>query len=111
MGKASDTLWLRETLVPMNDKTYAVRYGYVPDMETRRDPHRADHLDFLRSHGEQGDMVLAGALSDPLDTAWIVVRADSEVAAYAMVSEDPYVRAGLVRSITVRPIGLVLPET
>jgi uncharacterized protein len=109
MGKASDALWLRETLVPMSDKTYAVRYGYVPDIETRRDPHRADHLGFLRARGEQGDLLLAGALTEPLDAAWIVVRAESEAAAYAMMPEDPYVRAGLVRSITIRPIAVVVP--
>ena len=93
----------------MSDQTYAVRYGYVPDMDSRREPHRADHLAFLRSHGEEGDLVLAGALTDPLDGAWLVVRAGSEQAAYALVSQDPYVQAGLVRSITVRPIVLVVP--
>ena len=93
----------------MSDQTYAVRYGYVPDMDSRREPHRADHLAFLRSHGEQGDLLLAGALTDPVDTAWLVVRAASEQGAYALVSEDPYVKAGLVRSVTVRSIALVVP--
>ncbi|HEU0286937.1 MAG TPA: YciI family protein [Nocardioidaceae bacterium] len=93
----------------MSDQTYAVRYGYVPDMDSRREPHRADHLGFLRARGEQGDLVLAGALTDPVDGAWLVVRAASEQAAYALVSEDPYVKAGLVRSITVRSIVLVVP--
>jgi uncharacterized protein len=95
----------------MTDKTFAVRYGYVPDIADRRDPHRADHLAFLRSRSDQGGLVLAGALTDPLDAAWIVVRAASEAAAYAMVSDDPYVRAGLVRSITIRPIALVVPAS
>lgn len=54
-------------------------------------------------------MVLAGALTAPVDGAWLVVRAASEQAAYALVSEDPYVKAGLVRSITVRSIVLVVP--
>jgi uncharacterized protein YciI len=94
----------------MTDQTYAVRYRYVPEMETRRDPHRADHLAFLRSQADQGNLLVAGALTDPVDTAWIVVRAESEAAAYAMVSHDPYVEAGLVRSITVRPIALVVPD-
>ena len=93
----------------MTGQTYAVHYGYVPEMDARRDPHRADHLAFLKAHGEQGDLVLAAALTDPLDGAWIVVHAESEAAAYAMVSQDPYVRAGLVRSITVRPIAVVVP--
>ena len=93
----------------MSDPTYAVRYGYVPDMDSRREPHRTDHLAFLRAHGEQGSLVLAGALTDPVDGAWFVVRAASEQAAYSLMSEDPYVQAGLVRSITVRSIVLVVP--
>jgi len=78
-------------------------------MDSRREPHRADHLAFLRAHGEQGDLVLAGALTDPVDGAWLVVRVASERAAYALVSKDPYVQAGLVRSITVRSIAVVVP--
>ncbi len=94
----------------MADQTFAVRYEYVPDMQTRRDPHRADHIAFLRAAAEQGRLVLAGALTDPVDTGWLVVRAESEHAAYAMVHEDPYARAGLILSITVRPIAVVVPE-
>jgi uncharacterized protein YciI len=94
----------------MADQTFAVRYEYVPDMQTRRDPHRAEHIGFLRAAAEQGRLVLAGALTDPVDTGWLVVRAESEHAAYAMVHKDPYARAGLIRSITVRPMAVVVPE-
>jgi uncharacterized protein len=108
VGKTDAAERMRESW-SMTDQTYAVRYGYVPDMDTRRDPHRAGHLAFLRDRSAAGTLLLAGALTDPIDTAWLVVRAESEPAAYAMVSEDPYVQAGLVRSITVRPIALVVP--
>lgn len=95
----------------MADQTFAVRYEYVPDMESRRTPHRDGHLAFLRSAAEAGRLLLAGALTDPVDTGWLVVRAESEHAAYAMVHEgDPYANAGLIRSITVRPIALVVPR-
>jgi uncharacterized protein len=93
----------------MADQTFAVRYEYVSDMESRRDPHRADHLAFLRAAAEEGWMLVAGALTDPVDTGWLVVRADSVHAAYARVHDDPYARAGLIRSIGVRPIALVVP--
>lgn len=94
----------------MAEQTFAVRYDYVPDMETRRDPHRADHLAFLRSAAEQGWLLLAGALTDPVDTGWLVVRTESVHATYAKLHEDPYARAGLIRSITVRPFALVIPR-
>jgi uncharacterized protein YciI len=93
----------------MADQTFAVRYEYVTDMESRRDPHRADHLAFLRAAAEEGWMLVAGALTDPVDTGWLVVRAESVHAAYARVHDDPYARACLIRSIAVRPIVLVVP--
>jgi uncharacterized protein YciI len=95
----------------MADQTYAVRYEYVPDMESRRAPHREGHLAFLRTAADDGRLLLAGALTDPVDAGWLVVRAESEHGAYAMVLEgDPYARAGLIRSVTVRPITLVVPS-
>lgn len=93
----------------MADATYAIEYGYVIDMENRRAPHRADHLAFLKSAAEAGWLVLVGALTDPVDAAWLVVRADGEAAALERVQDDPYRRAGLIRSTTVRPISLVVP--
>lgn len=93
----------------MADDTFAVRYGYVPQMDTRRMPHQAGHIAFLRGLAEHGQLLLAGGLADPIDEGWIVVRTESEQEAYALMSEDPYVLAGLVRSITVRRIGLVVP--
>jgi|Tabmets5t2r1_1033131.scaffolds.fasta_scaffold87357_2 uncharacterized protein len=95
----------------MADQTFAVRYEYVPDMESRRDPHRADHLAFLRAAADAGWMVLAGALTDPVDTGWLVVRAESTRGAYERVLDDPYARAGLIRSVTVRPIALAIPAS
>jgi uncharacterized protein len=94
----------------MADQTFAVRYEYVPDMESRRAPHRDGHLAFLRSARDEGWMLLAGALTDPVDTGWLVVRAGSEHAAYARLHDDPYARAGLIRSVTVRSIALVVPS-
>jgi uncharacterized protein len=93
----------------MADQTYAVRYDYVPDMESRRGPHRDAHRAFLQETAERDRLLLAGALTDPVDTGWLVVRAESEHAAYAMLHEDPYAKAGLIRSITVRSIALVVP--
>lgn len=90
--------------------TFAVRYDYVPDMDNRRAPHRADHLGFLSGLHEAGSLVLAGALTDPVDTAWLVVRAESQPAARAMTAEDPYVHHGLVRSVTVRHISVAIPS-
>ncbi|HVX46416.1 MAG TPA: YciI family protein [Mycobacteriales bacterium] len=93
----------------MADATFAIEYGYVPQMEERRAPHRADHLAFLKGAAEAGWLVLVGALTDPVDGAWLVVRAGDEAAALERVQDDPYRQAGLVRSTSVRPISLVVP--
>jgi len=90
-------------------ETFAVAYGYVPNMEERRTPHRADHLAFLKDLGEQGTMLLAGALTDPVDGGWFVVRTETAAAARALFDADPYALAGLVRSVTIRSIAVVVP--
>ena len=90
-------------------ETFAVAYGYVPEMEERRGPHRADHLAFLKDLAAKDLMMLAGALTDPVDGGWIVVRAESAAAAKEMMDADPYATAGLIRSVTVRPIAIVVP--
>lgn len=95
-------------MVAEGQQTYVVSYGYVPDMEQRRTPHREAHLKFLRAAGERGELLLAGALTDPVDGGLLVVVAESAGAARAWVDGDPYAAAGLVRSVTIRPITLVV---
>lgn len=90
-------------------ETFAVAYRYVPDMEERRGPVRADHLAFLKDLAAKDQLMLAGALTDPVDEAWIVVRAESVAAARELMNADPYAKAGLIRSVTIRPIAVVIP--
>lgn len=82
-------------------------YGYVPEMAERRGPVRADHLAFLKEIAAKDQLVLAGALADPVDEAWIVVRAESAAAARELMDADPYAKAGLIRSVAIRPISIV----
>lgn len=90
--------------------TFAIEYEYGPDMETRRAPHRPGHLDLLDRLWQAGSLVLAGAKTDPVDGAWIVVRAESADAARALLADDPYQQAGLVTSVDVRSMALVAPK-
>lgn len=94
----------------MAEEAFAIEYVYVPEMAERRGPVREEHLAFLRGGAADGWLALAGALTDPIDGAWFVVRADGEAAAWERMQADPYVRAGLVRSIRVRGITLVVPS-
>jgi len=88
--------------------TFIVIYRYVPEMESRRTPHREEHLAWLRGLAEQGLILLAGALQDPVDSAVLVVRAQDPYGARILLVDDPYAKANLITGVTVRPIGLAV---
>jgi uncharacterized protein YciI len=87
---------------------YALLYDYVDDMITLRAPFREQHLALIAEYETRGEMVVAGALTEPVDGAILVFRGETPAAAEKFVSEDPYVVNGLVPRHTVRPWALVL---
>lgn len=86
---------------------YILFYDYVPDIATRREPYRAQHLALLNELHEQGQVLMAGALDEPLDSAAIVFSSDRE-AAVRFVESDPYVANGLVTEWRIRPWNVVI---
>jgi uncharacterized protein len=83
-------------------------YELVDDYLERRTPLRPEHLGLAQAAHERGDLVMAGALSDPADGAVLVFRGDDASAAEAFAQADPYVREGLVRAWQVRPWTVVI---
>jgi uncharacterized protein YciI len=81
---------------------YLLFYDVVPDYAQRRLPFRAEHLALARAAQARGELVLAGALADPIDGAVILFRADSPAVAEAFAAADPYVCNGLVTRWRVR---------
>jgi uncharacterized protein YciI len=81
-------------------------YDVVPDYVEKRAAYRAEHLDLARQAHQRGDLVMAGALSDPADGAVLVFR--SPEAAKAFAEADPYVRNGLIKSWRVRAWNTVI---
>ena len=77
-------------------------YDIVGDYVERRAPLRAEHLELARQSQARGEMIMGGALADPVDGVVIVFRGDSPAAAEAFAQGDPYVRHGLVKSWRVR---------
>ena len=63
---------------------------------------RAEHLALARAAYARGELVLGGALADPIDGAVLLFTGDSPAAAEAFARADPYVRNGLVTSWRVR---------
>jgi uncharacterized protein len=77
-------------------------YEFVPDYLDRRAQYRAAHLRSAWESQELGDLILAGALTDPADGAVLLFQGDSDAKARAFASNDPYVKAGLVTRWHVR---------
>ena len=85
-------------------------YDYVPDILDRRGAYRDAHLALAGQTHEEGVLVMAGALSEPLDGAVFVFRADDRSAVEEFVQRDPYVEAGLVTAWRIRRWTVVVGQ-
>jgi uncharacterized protein YciI len=89
---------------------YLLFYDVVPDYAERRLPFRAAHLAHAWAAADRGELLLGGALTDPIDGAVLLFRCDSPAAVEAFVAADPYVKAGLITRWRVRPWTTVVGE-
>lgn len=87
---------------------FALFYHVVDRFVDRRTPFRESHLAHAQNAASRGELVLAGALSEPADTALIVFRSDSPDVARHFAESDPYVLNGLVQRWEVRPWNVVV---
>jgi uncharacterized protein YciI len=87
---------------------FALFYEVVDDFVARRAPFRDEHLSFAREAHLRGELVLAGALAEPVDGALLIFRGFSPETAAAFAQSDPYVRHGLVKYWKVRPWSVVI---
>ncbi len=81
---------------------YLLLYDVVPEYVERRAAFRAEHLALAQAAHARGELVLGGALADPVDGAVLLFRGDSPAGAEAFAQADPYVRNGLVTKWRVR---------
>lgn len=92
---------------------YLLLYDVVDDYVTRRQPLRPAHLAYARPFIERGELLLGGALADPVDGAVLLFQGDTPDAARAFATSDPYVLNGLVTRWQVRPwttvVGMLCP--
>ena len=93
-----------ESLVrsPKTDKHFLLIYEVVDDYVTRRMPFRQQHLALAEQATERGELVLGGALADPVDRAILLFRGPSREVAESFAMKDPYVHNGLVQTWSVR---------
>lgn len=93
---------------------FVLSYDVVDDYVARRSLYREEHLGMAREWQARGELVLGGALRDPVDRALLVFHVADQARVEAFARQDPYVRNGLVTRWEVRPwtvvIGAALAE-
>jgi uncharacterized protein YciI len=89
---------------------YLLCYDFVPDYLQRRTAYRGDHLRVAWAAQQRGELILGGALADPVDGAVLLFQGESDAAARAFAQADPYVKAGLVTRWSVRPWTTVIGD-
>ena len=82
---------------------YLLIYELADDYLARRGEFREPHLQKAWQAHERGELVLGGALNDPVDKAVLLFKGDSPKAAEAFAQADPYVVNGLIKRWYVRP--------
>jgi hypothetical protein len=89
---------------------YLLFYDAAPDYLERRDAYRDEHLALAWKARVRGELLLAGALADPVDGALLLFQGSSPEVAEAFAEADPYVQNGLVKTWRVREWTTVVGE-
>ena len=89
---------------------YLLFYELSDDYIARRGEFRAAHLEMAWKASEQGELELAGALTNPVDGAMLLFKGDSPEVAEKFARADPYVTNGIVKRWHVREWTTVAGE-
>ena len=89
---------------------YLLFYDLAPDYLERRGEYRAQHLAQAWASHARGELVLGGALEEPVDRALLLFQGDSPDVAARFAWDDPYVINGLVLRWRVRPWRTVVGD-
>ena len=87
---------------------YLLFYTTADDYLTRRTQFREEHLAYARAAEQKGELVMAGALANPPDSAVLVFRGESMAVAENFAHGDVYVRSGVVVDWKVREWTVVI---
>lgn len=92
-------------------KHFLLFYDVAPDYLARRAEFREAHLEKAWAAHARGELILGGALADPVDGAMLLFAAESPGVGEAFAREDPYVVNGLVTRWRVREWLTVAGDT
>ena len=85
-----------------SDMHYLLFYEAADDYVARRTEFRNVHLKLGWEAVERGELVLGGALANPVDGAVLLFKGDSPEVAERFAKADPYVTSGIVKRWSVR---------
>jgi uncharacterized protein YciI len=88
---------------------WLVEATYAPDGAETRTPFRPEHLSTAAARLASGQYLLVGAYAD-VSASVIVVRAETEAEALAIVGDDVYLRTGVWVELRARRFGAVRPS-
>jgi hypothetical protein len=89
---------------------YLLFYEVGEEYLSRRAEFRQVHLGMAWEASERGELVLGGALTNPVDGAILLFKGDSPEVAEKFARADPYVANGLVKRWYVREWTTVAGE-
>jgi uncharacterized protein YciI len=81
---------------------YLLFYELGEDYLAKRAAFRETHLEKAWQSHERGELVLGGALANPVDAAVLLFKGESPRGAETFAESDPYVTNGLVKRWYVR---------
>ena len=90
---------------------YLLFYDGEADFIEKRAQYRTEHLALAWQAHEKGELLLAGAVDEPIDTAVLLFQSASPAVAERFATADPYVRNGLVKNWRVRQWKTVAGES
>jgi uncharacterized protein len=88
-------------------KYYALIYYVVDDYITRRTPFRDEHLRRVNEAHARGELIMAGAFSDPAGRALLIFYTEGTAVIEEFINNDPYIKNGLVVKREIRPWTVV----
>jgi uncharacterized protein len=80
----------------------ALTFDLTDDYLERRVAHRDEHLALARAAHERGELLLAGAFSEPADKSLFVWATDDESVIERFIAADPYVKNHVVTGWQIR---------
>jgi len=95
---------------PMREPHFLLIYDVAQDYLQRRGQFRDAHLALAWKAADAGELVLGGALEEPVEQAILLFRGSRD-AALRFAAADPYVKNGLVKAFKVKQWNTVAGAT